>query len=124
MNSLDRQWFYKSFRKKLREEYSVGKADKIWDEAGAEYDRILSKRPDIKKHKGAMVIPAAALYRVLKQNNENVPLLLNAYGEYMGKRIARIVHRITSIPGVDRLIWHNMGSIMDKMSGSLHLSYG
>jgi len=48
MNSLNRQWFYRSFRGKLEKILGKDKAREIWDEAGKEYDRILALRPELR----------------------------------------------------------------------------
>ncbi len=116
MNPLDLQWFYRGFHKKLSVTLGTGAADRIWDAAGKEYSHILASQPELKRHKGAMTIPAAALYRVLTALGEDAEGLLNGYGEDMGKRFARIVHAFTSIPGADRLVWRHVDSIMKKMS--------
>lgn len=42
--------------------------------------------------------------------------LLNGYGEAMGKRFARIIHALTSLPGADRFVWRHVESVMKKMS--------
>ena len=117
MNPLDKQWFYRGFRKQLRAELGRQKADVVWREAGQEYTRILTTDPSLKRHKGAMTLPAIALYRTLTSRGENAEALLNAYGDRMGRRFAGIVHGITSIPGVSRLIWRHVAGIMDRMSG-------
>ena len=57
MNPLNREWFYRGFRKKLRIVLPMEKAEEIWESAGKEYASILQKRPGLKQHKGAMVIP-------------------------------------------------------------------
>ena len=92
------------------------RAEKIWVEAGTQYARILSAQPELKRHKGAMVLPAVALYRALSANGEDAEALLNSYGEYMGKRLARIIHGFTSLPGVDRYIWNHAESAAARMS--------
>ena len=92
-------------------------AERIWKEAGEEYSRILTQQPDSRKHKGAMVLPSVALSRVLSESGQDAESLLNQYGDKMGELFARIVHGITSIPGVDWLIWRHIEGIMDKMSG-------
>ena len=117
MNPLNRQWFYRGFRKQLRAEFGLQKAEALWREAGQEYARILTTDPSLKRHKGAMALPAVALYRVLTGHGENAEALLNAYGDRMGRRFAGIVHGITSIPGVSWLIWRYVAGIMDRMSG-------
>ena len=92
------------------------RAEKIWNEAGAAFKRILSAQPELKRHKGAMVLPAVALYRALAANGEDAEALLSSYGEYMGKRFAWIVHGFTSLPGVDRYIWNHAESAAARMS--------
>ena len=117
MNPLDKQWFYRGFRKQLRAELGSQKAEAVWREAGQEYVRILAIDPALKRHKGAMALPGVALYRVLTSRGENAEALLNAYGDRMGRQFAGIAHGITSIPGVSRLIWRHVAGIMDRMSG-------
>ena len=116
MNSLNRQWFFRGFRKVLRDSMPESRAKMIWDEAGVQYARILAAQPELKRHKGAMVLPAVALYRALSANGEDAEALLNSYGEHMGKRFARIIHGLTSLPGVDRYIWNHAESAAAKMS--------
>lgn len=116
MNPLNRQWFYRGFRKRLAASLGRDAADAIWDDAGKEYRRILASRPELKRHKGAMTLPAVALYRALAAGGEDAEGLLNAYGEAMGRRFARIIHALTSLPGADRLVWRHVGSVMEKMS--------
>ena len=117
MNPLNTEWFYRGLRKQLRAELGRQKADVVWREAGQEYTRILTTDPSLKRHKGAMTLPAVALYRTLTSRGETAEALLNAYGSRMGRRFAGIVHGITSIPGVSRLIWRHVAGIMDRMSG-------
>ena len=91
-------------------------ADRIWEEAGREYSRILTFQPELKKHKGAMVLPAVALYRMLEKYGKDAKGLLNGYGDMMGRRLAKVIHALTSLPKADRLVWRNVGSIMEKAS--------
>ena len=117
MNPLNRQWFYRGFRRRLVTALGGTRADTVWDDAGKEYQSMLSGSAALKKHKGAMVLPAVALYRALTASGADAEDLLNAYGDAMGKRFAGIVHCITSVPGVSGLIWRHVNSIMDRMSG-------
>ena len=117
MNPLNRQWFYRGLRSRLVTALGRTQADTIWDNAGKEYQSMLSGNPVLKKHKGAMVLPAVALYRAIKASGADAEDMLNAYGDIMGKRFAGIVHRFTSVPGVSRLIWRHVDGIMDRMSG-------
>ena len=116
MNPLNRQWFYRDFHKKLKASIGKAAADQIWHDAGKEYSRILTSQPELKRHKGVMTLPAVALYRVLTAEGKDAEDLLNAYGEYMGKRFARIIHGLTSLPGADRLVWRHVGGVMEKAS--------
>jgi len=116
MNPLNRQWFYRGFRKRLAALLGKDAADRIWEEAGKEYRHILTSRPELKRHKGAMTLPAVALYRALTARGEDAEGLLNGYGEAMGKRFARIIHALTSLPGADRFVWRHVGSVVKKMS--------
>lgn len=120
MNPLERQWFFRGFKKRLRNRIGRNDADSIWKEAGEEYSHILAQHSECKAHKGAMVLPAVALFRVLSAHGHDAEELLNRYGDEMGERFARIVHGVTSIPGVSRLIWNRVDGIMDKMSGETH----
>ena len=116
MNPLNKDLFYKGFPKQLAAVISSEQVEEIWSEAGVEYQRMLREQPELKKHKGAMVMPAVALYRVLAAHGLDAEKLLNEYGEHMGKRFARIVHGLTGIPGVSRLIWKNAGALAARMS--------
>ena len=90
--------------------------DRIWEDAGKEYGHILSSRPELKWHKGAMALPAVALYRVLEARGQDAEGLLNGYGAEMGRRFARIIHALTSLPGADRLVWRRVESVMKRAS--------
>ncbi len=118
MNSLDKHYFYKPCKKLLIREIGILEACQIWEEAGEELNRIVRERPKLKDHNGAMVIPAVALYKTLTLHGKDAGRLMNAFGDQMGERFAKIVHGITSVPGVDRLIWKNVDKIMHFMSGS------
>ena len=63
-----------------------------------------------------MALPAVALFRVLDQHGLDAEALLNAYGDDMGRRFAKLVRGVTSLPGVSRLIWRHVESVMDRMS--------
>ncbi len=116
MNPLNRQWFYRGFRKQLRTAFGREKADNLWLEAGQAYADMLAKNPRLKRHNGAMVLPAVALYRTLDEHGLEPEKLLNAYGEGMGRRFAGLAHGFTGLPGVSRLIWRHVEGIMDRMS--------
>ena len=78
-NPMNRQWFYRGFRKQLKKQIGPEKAALIWSDAGNEYSRILSDQPTLKAHKGSMVLPAVALYRALSAAGVDAEPLLNTY---------------------------------------------
>ena len=116
MNPLNRQWFYRGFRKRLRAELGRTKAEAVWREAGQEYRRMLKEQPALRRHKGAMVLPAVSLYRVLSRRGEDAEQHLTRYGDRMGRRFAGIVRGLTGIPGVSGWIWRHVDGIMRRMS--------
>ena len=116
MNSLNRQIFFRGFHKRMAACLGKDDANRIWDEAGKELSRILASQPELKRHKGAMTLPAVALYRVLTARGADAEGLLNGYGEAMGRRFAGIIHALTSLPGADRFVWRHVESVMKKMS--------
>ena len=116
MNPLNKQWFYRGFRKRLAALLGRDAAGRLWENAGKEYSRILVSQPELKRHKGAMTLPAVALYRALTAGGIDAEGLLNSYGEDMGKRFARIIHVLTSLPGADRLVWRHVSGVMEKAS--------
>ncbi|MBR2700186.1 MAG: L-2-amino-thiazoline-4-carboxylic acid hydrolase [Clostridia bacterium] len=118
MNPMNRQLFFRGFQKQLRDALSPGRAAAIWAEAGREYTRILATDPALKSHKGALALPVVALFRALSSAGEDAEALLNAYGDRLGERFAGIVHALTRIPGVSRLLWKRVDRIMDRMSGA------
>lgn len=64
-----------------------------------------------------MILPAAALYKALYEYAPEQALpLLTDYGTRTGEKIARIVHGVTSIPGVSMLLWQAMPKLMRAMS--------
>ena len=80
MNPLNRKWFYRGFRRHLITALGGTRADIVWDDAGKEYQSMLSGNAALKKHKGAMVLPAVALYRALTASGADAEDLLNACG--------------------------------------------
>ena len=120
MNPLNKQWYYRGVRNRLAALLGRDAAGRLWENAGKEYSRILVSQPELKRHKGAMTLPAVALYRALTAGGIDAEGLLNSYGEDMGKRFARIIHVLTSLPGADRLVWRHVSGVMEKASSEKH----
>ena len=53
MNPLDKQWFYRGFRKQLRAELGSQKAEAVWRERPAEVDKWHEKRPFLLQSTGS-----------------------------------------------------------------------
>ena len=92
------------------------------EESGREYYEMLAQHPECKAHKGSMVLPAVALFRTLAAHGYDAEGMLNQYGDEMGARFARIVHGVTSVPGIDRLLWNRIDSIMDTGNANKTIS--
>ena len=117
MGRLEKSIIYRRFRKILTEQYGVEKAGQIWQEANRQLRELERSHPDVTGDSKMMILPAAALYISLDKHIPGYALtLLCTYGTQMGEKIAGIVHGITSIPGVSKLLWKNMPGLMRKMS--------
>ena len=116
MNPLNREIFYLPLRKELRGRFGNAYGTQMWTEAGREYAFLLESQPSLKKHRGAMVLPAVSVYRVLLKHGEEAEEILNAYGRRIGKRFAKAVYGITSVPGMPSLIWNHVEAVGDAMS--------
>lgn len=117
VDKLSRSLIFKGFRKVLRAEFGEEKASQIWQEANRNLMELEGKNPDITGDNKMMILPAAALYLALKNYAPEQALpLMRAYGTKMGERVAGIIHGITSIPGVSRLIWKNAPRLMRNSS--------
>lgn len=116
-NPLDKHTFFKPFRKYLLRECGILEGCAIWEEAGQELGHMVAARPKLKEENGAMVAPIVALYKTIDAHGKDAEGLLNSFGDQMGERFAKIVHGITSVPGVDKLLWKNVDKIMHVMSG-------
>ena len=117
MNGLDTSIIYRGFRKTLTAQCGEEKANAIWQDANNNLRDLKQTYPDIIGDSKMMILPAAALYLSMEKHipDEALSLLCN-YGTHTGEKIAGVVHGITSIPGVSKLLWKNMPGIMRKMS--------
>ena len=114
-NPLNKHNFYKPFRRTLISEFG-DEGSQIWEDAGAELDRILASDPKIEERNGGMVIPIVALYKALEAHGKDAERLLNTFGDQRGEFLAKLVHMLTLAPGIDRLLWKNIDRIMHAMS--------
>lgn len=114
---LARSVVFRGFRAELIRQFGESQADAIWQEADAQLRELIRLYPDADSDIRMMILPAAALYRALSSTAPDQALpLLKAYGTKVGEKIARVIHTVTSIPGVPVLLWKNMPALMRRMS--------
>ena len=117
LDKLSRSLIFKDFRKMLNAEFGEAEASRIWKEANGYLLELERKHPDITGDNKMMILPAAALYLALRDHAPEQALpLLQSYGTKMGNKIAGVVHAVTSIPGVSRLMWKNAPKLMRNSS--------
>ena len=117
MDKLSKSLIFKGFQKMLNTELGKEKASQIWQEANGHLLELECKHPDITGDNKMMILPSAALCLALKKYApEQVLPMMCAYGTKMGEKIAGIIHGITSIPVVSRLIWKNATRLMRNSS--------
>lgn len=117
VDKLSNSLIFKNFRKKLCAEFGEALASEIWQSANQNLLELESKHPDITGDSKMMILPSAALYLSLRNHAPEQALsLMRAYGTKIGERIAGIIHAITSIPGVSKLIWKNAPQLMRSSS--------
>jgi len=112
MSELDKSLVYKGFKIMLEDRLGGEEAQRIWAVASLRQAELEKACSDLDSDSRMMILPAAAIYLAAP---ENLPLL-KQYAADMGKRIGRVVHGVTSVPGVSRLLWSQMPRLMRAMS--------
>lgn len=112
MSTLDKSFIFKGFKGTLAERIGPDRAEAIWQDAAQRMAQLEERCPDLDSDSHMMVLPAAALYQAAP---ELLPLLKD-YAAAMGQKIGRVIHAITSVPGVSRLLWRQMPRLMRAMS--------
>lgn len=94
---------YRPLRRSLEKKIGKAEATHIFEQAGAELDRIMAQFPDIPKgersHTDQYIFPRVALYRVLhsafgEEAMEMIDRTVNQQGEKMGA----LLRKFTSLP--------------------------
>ena len=116
-NPLDKHLFYAPCKKLIVKKLGIVTGCDIWAKAGKELENLEHTHRGLDEHNGGMVVPAVAIYKALEENGQDAEAILCAFGTQMGEKFASIVHKATSIPGVDKVIWKNVDKIMHFMSG-------
>ena len=112
MSKLDKSFIYKGFKTLLAERLGEEVAQRIWADASLRLTELEKICADLDSDSRMMILPAAAIYLTAP---EMLPLL-KQYAADMGKRIGRVIHGVTSVPGVSRLLWRQMPRLMRTMS--------
>lgn len=117
-DKLNRNLIFRGFRKVLVGQLGESLAAEIWTDANTSLICLENQGLDLDSDSRMMILPAAALYSALRRHAPEQALpLLTTYGTQTGEKIARIVHGITSIPGLPKLLWKHMPKLMRAMSG-------
>ena len=108
---------YKGFRKTITAQFGETHTAEIWEKANSYLASMNTLASQLDSDSRMMILPAVALYKALYEYapQQALPLLTN-YGTKMGEKIARIVHGVTSIPGIPKLLWKAMPKLMRTMS--------
>ena len=116
-DKLRQSIIYKGFRKTLAAQFGETQAAEIWENANRHLAFLNAWASQMDSDSCMMILPAAALYKALYEYapQQALPLLTN-YGTKIGEKIARIVHGVTSIPGIPKLLWKAMPKLMRTMS--------
>lgn len=116
-DEMSKSIIFKGFRQTLVAEFGEATAELIWHNANLRYETLSKDYPNLDSDSRMMILPAAALLGALKKFAPEQALpLLTEYGTQMGEKIAKIVHAVTSIPGIPKLLWKMMPHLMRSMS--------
>lgn len=117
-DKLKKSIVFKGFRKTLSVQLGEEAAAVLWQSANEQLAELERRHPDITGDSKMMVLPAAALHLALTEHAPEQIGLLRNYGTQTGQKIAKIIHGITSIPGIPELLWTRMPSLMRSMSSA------
>lgn len=117
-DKLKKSIVFKGFRKTLAVQLGEESAGVLWQTANEHLAELERRHPDITGDSKMMVLPAAALHLALMEHAPEQIGLLRNYGTQTGQKIAKIIHGITSIPGIPELLWKRMPGLMRSMSSA------
>lgn len=113
MGKLDKSFIFKKFKSLLIEQYGLQNANAIWKDANAELNRLLQEHKSIGSDEKMMVLPLCALYTTMKKAGMDDALeLLKEYGVQVGEDVSGMIGKVTSFPGLSKLLWKNMPKLM------------
>ena len=94
MNKLDFSFVYKKFKKRLQETYGKEVASLVWKKANTKLKNLFNEYKKIGSDEKLMILPLAAIYLSMKEENLENPLeLLNQYGKETGKRFSKLIRK-------------------------------
>ena len=80
MNKLDFSFVYKKFKKRLQETYGKEVASLVWKKANTKLKNLFNEYKKIGSDEKLMILPLAAIYLSMKEENLENPLeLLNQF---------------------------------------------
>lgn len=113
MGKLDKSFIFKKFKSLLIEQYGLQNANAIWKAANVELNRLLQEYKIIGSDEKMMVLPLCALYTTMKKAGMDDALeLLKEYGVQVGEDVSGMIGKVTSFPGLSKLLWKNMPKLM------------
>ena len=113
MGKLDKSFIFKKCKHVFDEKYGLDKSNGIWSVANAELEHLLQENKDMGSDEKMMVLPLCAIYTAMKKMEIDDALdVLKEYGVRAGDDISKMIYKITSFPGVSRLLWKNMPKLM------------
>ncbi len=117
MANLNQSFVYKKFKPYLIRKIGKNETKKVWQYSGEELKRLSVQYNEVTNDEKMMVLPLVALYKgLINYNIENPIILLKEYAKETGVRLSKLIHNITSIPFVPKLLWKNMSKLMRNSS--------
>lgn len=117
MGKLSHSFLYKDCKTLLAEKYGEEKAKAIWRDAEQLLKALHDNYKDAGSDEKMMVLPLCSIYQSMKQHGaEDALAFLQMYGKQAGERLAVIIGKVTSIPGLSRFLWRNMPKLMRMTS--------
>lgn len=113
MGKLDKSFIFKKCKLFLNEKYGTEKSKAIWFAANKEFNLLLREKKNIGSDEKMMVLPLCALYTTMKKMGMDDALdVLKEYGARTGNDISKMLYKLTSFPGLSKLLWKNMPKLM------------
>ena len=117
MGKLDRSFVFKKCKRVIDEKYGLDKSDAVWNTANAELKHLLQENKNIGSDEKMMVLPLCAIYTAMEKMGIDDALdVLKEYGIRAGEDISKMIYKVTSFPGLSKLLWKNMPKLMRATS--------